>query len=167
MSFGRFRGAKPWPVIILKITFDQIMMIIFPIVGRWLKTFNPWILQIITTNIITIHIQMIFIKACHHHHPHLFRQMPTTLAKLSSQPANINDRLHQAGSLLGTEPLVLLVVVHGSHHLDHLEVKSLSRLMWMILLTLKRLIWPSSPMMSHLLQLLTQRPLLVPRQTEV
>ena len=83
-----------------------------------------------------IHIQMIFIKACHHHHPHLFHQMKTTLAKLSSQPANINDRLHQAGSLLGTEPLVLLVVVHGSHHLDHLEVKSLSRLMWMILLTL-------------------------------
>ena len=79
-------------------------------------------------------------KACHHHHPHLFHQMKTILAKLSSQPANINDRLNQAGSLLGTEPLVLIVVVHGSHHLDHLEVKSLSRLMWMILLTLKRLI---------------------------
>ena len=79
-------------------------------------------------------------KACHHHHPHLFHQMKTILAKLSSQPANINDRLNQAGSLLGTEPLVLLVVVHGSHHLDHLAVKSLSRLMWMILLTLKRLI---------------------------
>ena len=61
-------------------------------------------------------------KACHHHHPHLFHQMKTILAKLSSQPANINDRLNQAGSLLGTEPLVLLVLVTRSHHLDHLHV---------------------------------------------
>ena len=41
---------------------------------------------------------------------------------LSSQPANINDRLNESGSLLGTEPLVLLVLVTRSHHLDHLHV---------------------------------------------
>ena len=62
----------------------------------------------------------------------LFRVNKIFSTTLSSKPANINDRLNESGSLLGTEPLVLLILVTRSHHLDHLKIGVSANILLMI-----------------------------------
>ena len=91
MSFGRFWISKPRPEII-QISLDKLI-----------PADNHDPLFVIFMNLFRV--KKIFIFSI----------------TFSSQPANINDRLNESGSLLGTEPLVLLVLVTRSHHLDHLK----------------------------------------------